>query len=61
MNRPRIPTNPRTTMSNFDRKLEMAILVALTYAYVKTRKVGETRERWMERVGYLLAADLYIR
>jgi hypothetical protein len=45
----------------FDAKLEMAVMVALTYLYAKTRHVGQTRKQWMEQIGYLLAADLYMR
>lgn len=48
-------------MKRFDPKLEMAILVALTYLYAKTRHHNQSRQDWMDQIGYLVAADLYMR
>jgi hypothetical protein len=48
-------------MKKYDAKLEMAILVALTYAYYHRFNRAESRHQWMQRVGYVLAATLYVR
>jgi len=45
---------------NYDAKLEMAVLVALTYVYNKREDRKETRKQWMGRTGYVLAASLYM-
>jgi hypothetical protein len=48
-------------MRCYDPRLEMAVLVALTYLFAKRENRTMTRRKWMEKCGYILAAELYMR
>jgi hypothetical protein len=48
-------------MRRYDPKLEMAVLIALTYLFAKRTDRNQTRRTWMRKSGYILAAELYMR